>query len=101
MKQKTVDKIMAEVYHKRSTIKGFGIEKEYVYLPTLEEILNSLEDEEHCAEHIHAGMTCDCSVCRKIYAEIAKRLWLEYEDTHVGRVGVGALSFLNWLDSKE
>ncbi len=29
--------------------------------------------------------------------EIAKQLWEEYEDEHVGKVGIGALPFIEWL----
>jgi len=34
---------------------------------------NTAEDELHCAEHLHIGLTCDCEVCEKLYNQIALR----------------------------
>ena len=60
--------------------------------------LNSLPDSAYVWEHLSEEEKY--TTIDNYDTEIAKRLWLEYEDTHVGRVGVGALSFLNWLEKK-
>ena len=37
---------------------------------------------------------------QKEHKEIAKRVWWEYED-YVGKLGVGAIPFINWLDKED
>ena len=39
----------------------------------LDKDLSTPEDELHCAEHLHIGLTCDCEVCTKLYTQIALR----------------------------
>ncbi len=69
------------------------------FLYVLRVVLNAQESEEHGLARIKVEH-CDCDNCVAMRKEIAKRVWWEYED-YVGKLGVGAVSFLEWLDKDE
>ncbi len=88
-------------------LDSYGIKDDYYWNfssleSPAEEILKLLDDA-ISGDKLHKQEIRDliASITPKIKYQIAREAWDEYEDNHVGRVGIGSLTFMDWLSQQE